>query len=248
MKLGAEPKKLAIFGGLILVAAVLHFMGDDGPPRSSGGGKAAEPVAVPVPVAAPAMSGSAGPRTVKPAAQMARPNSNRRSSQEFKPVLRPRRVEDRIDPATIDPTLRTDLLAKLADVPIQGGSRPLFEFSAAPPPKAPDPGKIIPGKAVVAPAKPPFPIPVKPLAAPLRPGEPAKPQAPPIPLKFYGFTSARAGVKRAFFLENEDVYVANEGEAIKKRYKVVRVNMNSVVMEDLDFKQEQTLPLIEQSQ
>ena len=62
------------------------------------------------------------------------------------------------------------------------------------------------------------------------------------------FTSARAGVKRAFFLENEDVFVANEGEAIKKRYKVVRVNMNSVVMEDLEFKQEQTLPLIEQSQ
>lgn len=248
MKLGAEPKKIGIFAGLIVLAAALHFMGDDGPPRSSGVGKSAVPVPVSSPAATPAASGSAGPRTVTPAVQTVRPNSSRRVSQEFKPVLRPRRVEDRIDPTTIDPTLRIDLLAKLGDVPIQGGSRPLFEFSAAPPPKAPDPGKIIPGKAAVAPPKPAFPIPSKPVASPVKPGEALKPQAPPIPLKFYGFTSARAGVKRAFFLENEDVYVANEGEAIKKRYKVVRVNMNSVVMEDLEFKQEQTLPLIEQSQ
>ena len=77
---------------------------------------------------------------------------------------------------------------------------------------------------------------------------PVKPQAPPIPLKFYGFTAARAGLKRAFFLEGEDVYVANEGDIVKKRYKVVRVNLNSVVMEDTEYKQQQTLPLTEQSQ
>ena len=55
-------------------------------------------------------------------------------------------------------------------------------------------------------------------------------------------------VKRAFFLENEDVFVANEGEVVKKRYKVVRISLNSVVMEDTEFKQQQTLPLIEISQ
>ena len=60
--------------------------------------------------------------------------------------------------------------------------------------------------------------------------------------------SARAGLKRAFFLEGEDVYVANEGDIVKKRYKVVRVNLNSVVMEDTEYKQQQTLPLTEQSQ
>ena len=80
------------------------------------------------------------------------------------------------------------------------------------------------------------------------PPAPVKPQAPPIPLKFYGFAGARAGVKRAFFLENEDVFVANEGEVVKKRYKVVRISLNSVVMEDTEFKQQQTLPLIEISQ
>jgi hypothetical protein len=234
MKLGAEPKKTAFLAVVLLVAAIGYFGGGDDRPKSNGKGSA--PAATPV-------SGSAGPRAaVTPTAAKsggARPNSNRRTSQEFKPVLRPRRVEDRIDPTTIDPTLRTDLLARLGKVPIQGGSRPLFEFGAAPPPKAPDPGKIIPTKPVTVAAAPP---------APSKPAVAGKPQAPPIPLKFYGFTSARAGAKRAFFLENEDVFVANEGDVVKKRYKVVRINMNSVLMEDTEFKQQQTLALTEQIQ
>jgi hypothetical protein len=155
-------------------------------------------------------------------------------------------VEDRVDPATIDPTLRVETLAKLTSVTIQGGGRPLFEFGTAPPPppvKAPNPGKIIPGQPGAV--KPP-PVVIAP--KPPGPVTAVKPTAPPIPLKFYGFTAARAGTKRAFFLEGEDVYVANEGEIVKKRYKVVRVNLNSVVMEDTEYKQQQTLPLTEQSQ
>ena len=237
MKLGAEPKQVAILAVLLLLAAFGYFSGGDDRPQSRA------KTAAPPPASAPA----SGPRAaIIPAAaksSLARPNSKNRTSQEFKPVLRPRRVEDRMDPATIDPTLRTDLLARLGNVPIQGGSRPLFEFGSAPPPKAPDPGKIVPTKPVAVA----IPGPVTP-SAPVTPTAPVKPQAPPIPLKFYGFTSARAGAKRAFFLENEDVFVANEGELVKKRYKVVRINMNSVVMEDTEFKQQQTLPLTEQTQ
>ena len=242
MKLGAEPKKIAILGGLILVAVVVQFSGGDDRPQSTG---AARPV-TPAPVVPAAVSGSAGPRTMPASTKAvpARVAPGRRATQEFKPVLRPRRVEDRIDPTTIDPTLRTDLLAKLGNVPIQGGARPLFEFSAAPPPKAPDPGKIIPTKPVSV-VKPP--VPVTP-PAPSKPVEPVKPQAPPIPLKFYGFTAARGGPKRGFFLENEDVYVANEGEVIKRRYKVVRISLNSAILEDTEFKQLQTLPLVDQLQ
>jgi hypothetical protein len=243
-KLGASRNQVIFLVGLLLVAAYFQFTGDDGrppagnqTPPAGGQRKTAAP--------APAVSGST---PVTPAAAKStpvRPNSSRRSTQEFKPVLRPRRIEDRVDPTTIDPTLRTDLLARLGGIQIQGGSRPLFEFSAPPPPKAPDPGKIIPAKPVTV-AKP-----VAVAAAPPPPATsttPVKPSAPPIPLKFYGFTAARAGAKRAFFLENEDVFVASEGELVKKRYKVVRVNLNSVVMEDTEYKQQQTLPLTEQTQ
>lgn len=241
MKLGATPKQIAFLAGLIVLALVMHFSGggDDRPKSDAKRG--------PVTQAPTAVSGSAGPRAVTPVAAKnaaSRPNSKNRSSQEYKPVLRPRRIEDRVDPTTIDPTLRTDILARLGNVPIQGGGRPLFEFASAPPPKAPDPG-------IIAVKPPPVKIPVA-MTPGRPPGLPAptatKPQAPPIPLKFYGFTAARAGAKRAFFLEGEDVYIANEGDIVKKRYKVVRVNLNSVVMEDTEYKQQQTLPLTEQTQ
>lgn len=241
MKLGAEPKKVAIFAGLLLVAAVSYFSSGDDRPASQSRGTVPS-----VPAPGPAFSGSAGPRAITPAASkgVVRPNSNRRATQEFKPVLRPRRLEDRVDPASIDPTLRIDLLTRLGNVQVQGGQRPLFDFGAAPAPKAPDPGKIIPGKpestVKVAPPPPP--------STPAKPVDAGKPQAPPIPLKFYGFTAARAGQKRAFFLENEDVFVAHEGDLMKNRYKVVRINLNSVVLEDTEFKQQQTLPLTEQVQ
>jgi hypothetical protein len=235
-RLGANPKQVAFLAALLLLAAYFQFSGsDDGRPQQK---NASAPPPAPSPTR-PVVTPAAAKSTP------ARPNSARRSSQEFKPVLRPRRLEDRIDPATIDPTLRTDLLARLGNIQIQGGSRPLFEFSSPPPPKAPDPGKIIPAKPVTAPK--PVAVAVTPVA-PVAPPAPVKPSAPPIPLKFYGFTAARAGAKRAFFLENEDVYVASEGEIVKKRYKVVRVNLNSVVMEDTEYKQQQTLPLVEQTQ
>ena len=77
--------------------------------------------------------------------------------------------------------------------------------------------------------------------------EPApEPKAPPIPLKFYGFVNkTKVGDKRAFFLDGEDIVIAGEGDMIKKRYKIVRIGVNSAVVEDTEFKtnNQQTLPL-----
>ena len=67
-----------------------------------------------------------------------------------------------IQAAAIDPALKLDLLARVAAVKLEGGDRSLFEFSQAPPPKAPD-VKIVPG-------------PVKPVKP-----EPPPPQPPPPP-------------------------------------------------------------------
>jgi hypothetical protein len=54
------------------------------------------------------------------------------------------------------------------------------------------------------------------------------------------------GDKRAFFLDGEDIVIAGEGDMIKKRYKIVRIGVNSAVVEDTEFKgnnNQQTLPL-----
>ena len=53
----------------------------------------------------------------------------------------------------------------------------------------------------------------------------------------------KGGVKRAFFLDGDDVQIAGENETIRNRYKVVKIGVNSVVMQDTSDKHEQTLPL-----
>ena len=58
-------------------------------------------------------------------------------SEDWHPVVHAKRPEDRVDPASVDPTLRLDLLAKLQAVPAAGSGRNLFAMSAEPP-KLPD--------------------------------------------------------------------------------------------------------------
>jgi hypothetical protein len=67
-------------------------------------------------------------------------------------------------------------------------------------------------------------------------------------LKFYGYISpSNQPNKRAFFMEGEDIHVVREGDVVKSRYKIVRIGVNSVVVEDMQFKSQQTLPLEEQT-
>lgn len=235
MKLGAEPKKVAMLVGILGVGLAVMFLGDDTPPGRTGTAPSSRPQLPP----------AAGPRTLPVAAQresMKTRPALRAAVQEFKPVLKSARAEDRIDPATIDPTLRLELIKRLGSVQIEGGNRTIFDFGAAPPPKQPDPPKIFPKPPTEASVAPPPPPPVS-----VTPAAPVKPAAPPIRLKFYGFVGgARTKTKRAFFLDGEDIFVAGEGDVIQKRYRVVRIGLNSVVMEDLEYKSEQTLNLEEQ--
>jgi hypothetical protein len=55
------------------------------------------------------------------------------------------------------------------------------------------------------------------------------------------------GHRRAFFLVGDDIFVAAEGDVVKRRYKVVRIGVNSAVVEDTQLKNTQTLPLAEES-
>lgn len=232
MKLGAEPKKALILGGLLLVAAYVfysNYTSSDAPQSST-------PAARPAPAAQPAAS--AVPGEAREGAPRGSREASRLSRQEFRPSLKPRRPEDRLDPASADPTLRLDLLERLRQVKFTGGMRSLFEFSQAPPPppKAPE-AKILQKAArkFMGPLPAPPPAPPTPVF---------KPQAPPIPLRFFGYvTASRGGSRRAFFLEGEEIHVAGEGELVKKRYKVVRIGVNSVTMEDTQFEGRQTLPL-----
>jgi hypothetical protein len=229
MNLGAEPKKLAILGGLALVGGYVFYANVLSGPDVEKPKTPAQPVAQP-----PGPSGLTG-RGPAP-----RKTVVRSSSQEFRPKL-PIRPEDRPNYATVDPTLRLDLLAKVQSVEPEGGSRSLFQFSAAPPPDV-KPGTMVaairPAPRMIGPEPPPKPAP-----------PPPTPPPPPITLKFYGYSTPRAdGQKRAFFLDGDDIFVAAEGEIVKKRYRVVQIGVNSVIMEDTQFKNNRQTLILQQEQ
>ena len=191
MKLGTENRtKVAFLALLGLVAVYLLYTNvfsqpDRGGPPDSQESKRASAPALPGPEGTPAQS---TPRTEAVRA----PGSNRSAAsgrgEEFHPVLHSKRPEDRIDPLTIDPILRLDLLAKVQAVEQGGGSRNLFQYGTLPAVKetlkGPEP-KVVPTAVTAEAAKP--------------AGPPPPPPPPPITLKYYGFSTARDnGRKRAF--------------------------------------------------
>jgi hypothetical protein len=244
VKFGAEPKKLIVLGALVVIAVIAYFISSSDTPKNTATpepGSAVNTARIDpaVPAAgpnAPRAAGGRGPKGAPPRNFAQRTSG---TEQEFRPTLKPK---DPIDPARVDPTLRLALLAKLKGVGLEGGGRTLFDFSGAPGPDA--------AKADIARVKPIIPGGVKTakIIGPTKPEEPkpgaaaSKPPPTPIPLKFYGFQARQSG-KRAFFLEGEDIFVAGEGDLIKNRYKVIRIGVNSAVVEDTSNKHQQTLPL-----
>lgn len=229
MKLGAEPKKVVALGVLILAGLYLFYANVLSEPQRGSNSRPASASVLPAP--ALVTPRQASPRRVAV--------GNRPNIQEFRPSLKPRKPEERLDPMSIDPTLRLDLLAKVQSVEAEGGARNLFQFTTAPAPPAPK----VPAPKIVP--KTPEQI-AKEQQQAAEPPKPAPP--PPINLKYYGYSTLRRdGKKRAFFLDGEDIFVAEEGETIKRRYKVVRIGVNSVLMEDTEQKNQQTIPLQEEA-
>ncbi|HUP04686.1 MAG TPA: hypothetical protein VMU19_11895 [Bryobacteraceae bacterium] len=229
MKLGLENKRqTAILGGLFLVLGyALYSNVLSGP---------SQPASAPAPAAAPAQPSALAPEETPAAAP--RPSASRDTGGDFHPVFRPRRPEDRIDPTKVDPTLHMELLDKLQNEASDTAGRNLFQFGAPPPPP--------PTPAQLAQLKKPEPIvtphPVTP-AAPPPPPQAALP--PPIPLKYFGLSTARSsGRKVAFFLDGENILMGSEGDMLQKRYRVVRINISSVVLEDTQQKRSETVPLV----
>lgn len=74
------------------------------------------------------------------------------------------------------------------------------------------------------------------------PAGPAPP--PPIDLKFFGTATSGNGTRQAFLLHGEDVFLASAGDVVQRRYKVISIAANSIVIEDLANNNRQTLPLL----
>jgi hypothetical protein len=122
----------------------------------------------------------------------------------------------------LDPTLRLDLLASSEQTMYAGSGRNIFVSQRD---DVPIPPPIAPGVTDDAHKSP----------GPWVP--PTIPQAPPIPLKFYGFASSVGEAKKIFLksANGEDVWVAGEGEIVDRRYKVIRISPTSVEIQDMVY-------------
>lgn len=252
LSLGAEPKKVIALGSLLVLLAVVFLM-----MRDSTDGTAAAPSPASTTKAPPGVKGMSGaePDVPMPARGLTargdngarapkRQGSRQALSQavkEFRPSLKADK-DNPIDPSKTDPTIHFVSLLKVQAVGMAGGGRSLFDFGSVTPEADKTVIALNRKKETIIPK-------YGPDILPPLPGPPPIPPPPAIPLKFYGFVnSARSGEKRAFFMENEDIYIASEGETMKNRYKLVKIGVNSVVLEDTQYKNnQQTIKLTEEA-
>jgi hypothetical protein len=229
MKLGFENKRgviaLSVLGVVLAGAMYSTFFSDS----------SVSSTPAPQRVAAPAQSG------VTASEESGATRAPRGRVDEFLPALHKRHADRTAEPPPADPTLRLDLLAKLDQAPPAGSGRDLFNFGKA------EPVKLAGSEPRIAPYRP---IGPPHLAPPMSKGAaPAPPPPPPINLKYYGICTTRAdGMKTAFFMDGEDILIESEGATFKGRYRLLRIGVNSAVVEDLQYKHEQTLPLAEDAQ
>jgi hypothetical protein len=127
----------------------------------------------------------------------------------------------------LDPRLRLDILAASQQVKYEAGGRNIFRMEElrAETPIASVKAPLMP----MGPEPPPTPTPT--------------PPPPPIDLKFYGFANKPNEPRRVFLQQNQDNFIAKQGDIVKSRYKVVQISNTSVTIEDVLYNSRQTIPL-----
>jgi hypothetical protein len=124
---------------------------------------------------------------------------------------------------TLDPRLHLDLLKLSEETEYKGAGRNIFQAQVE----------------IPKPIEPP----IKKVEVPLPPPPTGPPPPPPINLKFVGFASGTGEPTRVFLTQGDDIFVAAVGEIVNRRYKVMRINPNSVEIEDVLSNNRQTIPL-----
>ena len=131
--------------------------------------------------------------------------------------------------AQLDPTLRMGPMLVTEALVYSGSGRNIFSANSAPV-ELPRPIASVRTNGPAASAAP--------------PAYSGPPPPPPIALKFFGTVTSEDGTRRAFLLHDDDVFLASNGDVVQRRYKIVSVLANSIVVEDLTNSNTQTLPLL----
>ncbi len=134
----------------------------------------------------------------------------------------------------LDPTLHEQAMLVTESLVYTGRGRNIFAAAGqqAPAPVLVAVKAVAPARPVVAAYVPPPPPPTCP------------PTCPPIQLKFFGTSTSSTGVRKAFLLQGDDVFLASVGDVVQRKYRVVSIAANSIVVEDMPNTNSQTLPLV----
>jgi hypothetical protein len=114
--------------------------------------------------------------------------------------------------------------------PVVVGRRDIFDFGRPPATPVPETPPPTPTPAIAE--APPVPLPTGP------------PPPPPVNVKYIGSVEAQKGPKIAFFLtEQKEVLTGQVGDTVMNRFKVVRIGIESVDVQDLGSGQLRRIPL-----
>ena len=137
-------------------------------------------------------------------------------------------ADEKFRPIAVEnPALKLELLERLKKLQYQGSHRNIFS-SVAPPPASAVPAPVIAPPPITAASGPSG-------SAPLV-----------VPATFYGFvTDAQTGMRRAFFIEGENVYIIAVGEMLLGHYRLVQIGNSSVELEETSTGRRATLTMEE---
>ncbi len=133
----------------------------------------------------------------------------------------------------LDPTLHAEAMLRTESLIYTGSGRNIFSATYTPVAAVTLPGNM-------------------PSARPGRRGSVMAPTAvgqtpqASIPLKFFGTAQRTQGVKQAFLLSGDDVYLASAGDIVARRFKVDQIMPYGVQITDLVTNVTQTLPMQQQ--
>jgi hypothetical protein len=152
------------------------------------------------------------------ASNSVRPAMRRSASGKMVPVTEPR----------LDPTLNFDLLKQSEEIKYTGNGRNIFVAGSVPIEKPK--GSGVTDKPAVAAY-------TTPTVAP----------PPPITLKFFGFASKPGEPRKVFLSQDQDVWIAGEGDIVNRRYRVLHISSSppAVDVEDVLNNHKQSLPLVQ---
>jgi hypothetical protein len=130
-------------------------------------------------------------------------------------------------PINVDnPALRMDILQRFLSLEYKGAHRNIFVATSPPPP--------------------PLPTPVAPVN--VAPPTPTGPPPLTVEARYFGFVSDSKGShRRAFFAtsNNEDVFIASEGDTLLGRYRIVKLTNTTADVEEVSSGRRATLILEE---